>query len=53
MEQNIFDAIMWWVVGLAVFTVVAFLAVGLLKGFFWQKEMQVKNARSRPSHRYR
>lgn len=52
MEQNIFDAIMWWVVGLAIFTIVAFLAIGMLKGLIWQKEAQIRNGKSRPSHRY-
>jgi hypothetical protein len=52
MEQNVFDAIMWWVVGLAIFTVVAFLMIGLLKGYIWDKEDQVRHRRSRPTHRY-
>jgi putative effector of murein hydrolase LrgA (UPF0299 family) len=52
MEQNIFDAIMWWAVGLAVSTIVIFLAVGWLKGYMREKEslQQKKHNAHRYSH---
>lgn len=38
MEQNIFDAIMWWVVGFAMSVVFAFILFGFFKGFFREKQ---------------
>lgn len=39
MEQNIFDAIMWWVVGFAISVVLIFLSFGWFKGLLWEKQV--------------
>lgn len=53
MEQNIFDAIMWWAVGLAISTVVIFLVIGWLKGYMREKDAilrQKRHSTQRYSH---
>lgn len=43
---------MWWVVGLAAFTIVAFILVGFFKGYIWEKEDQLRHKRRSHARTY-